>query len=141
GASWMQGHDIIFDLEDRRLGWAEADCPQYVERPDPVQGAMPPWMDSTSPSPHHSFMPTLAPAIPAEQVESITKAPPPPASTGFVPLGSSPLSDAGVAAVVVVAGVLILAACCVMCYGWRSRKRGGVYQLGGLLSCHRSFNA
>lgn len=59
GASWMQGHDIIFDLEDRRLGWATADCPQYVERPEPVRGAMPPWMNSVGYYPGQGLLSVL----------------------------------------------------------------------------------
>ncbi|EER19354.1 fk506 binding protein, putative [Perkinsus marinus ATCC 50983] len=46
-------------------------------------------------------------------------------------MAASPaLSDLSIAIVVAVAGLLVTAACCVMCYGWRNRKRGGVYQLG-----------
>ncbi|KAF4678028.1 hypothetical protein FOL47_006979 [Perkinsus chesapeaki] len=127
------GHDIIFDLEDRRIGWAEADCPQYVERPEHLQGVMPPWMDekaTTAPKSSSETAPTktvstkIPPTPPAAAIGDVTQAPLLP------PKSSPPLTDVAVAVVVIIAGILILAACCVTCYGWRSRKRGGVYQLG-----------
>ena len=35
GASWMVGHDIIFDFEKNQLGFAPAACPVHAVRPPP----------------------------------------------------------------------------------------------------------
>merc|ERR1719330_2033237 len=39
GASWMQHHELIFDLRSNKVGIAEATCPEYKTRPkhDPEQ--------------------------------------------------------------------------------------------------------
>lgn len=38
GASWMLHSDIIFDVEQKRLGFAEAQCPEHSQRPPPPSG-------------------------------------------------------------------------------------------------------
>jgi len=40
GATWMLNQDVIFDLTSKRLGLAEAACPEFQKRPDPPSGAM-----------------------------------------------------------------------------------------------------
>lgn len=34
GATWMQHHDVIFDLVNNNVGIADAACPEYRQRPD-----------------------------------------------------------------------------------------------------------
>jgi hypothetical protein len=40
GATWMLHSDIIFDIEGRRLGYAEARCPVHRKRPAPPTGTI-----------------------------------------------------------------------------------------------------
>ena len=30
GSTWMIGHDVIFDLKNQKIGFAEANCEKYV---------------------------------------------------------------------------------------------------------------
>jgi hypothetical protein len=34
GASWMLYHEVIFDLDNKRLGIVDANCPEYRKRPE-----------------------------------------------------------------------------------------------------------
>lgn len=103
GASWMLHHEVIFDLEAKKVGIVEADCPEYRKRPehDEKQDMTPPALEqqraepavaaaaaaklrakaAPTPAPQRAptNAPTRAPTLPPRQAatKATTAAPPP----------------------------------------------------------------